>query len=91
MSKQTIAPLQYVPYIVLYIDGKPFMRYDGPQDEVEIRRFILEVANQIQEKPNFANSVANGKKALPAYTIGQPVCGEQDVCYLEYNEAYHDK
>src|SRR4051812_4399803 len=30
MSQQTIAPIKYVPYIVLYINGRPFMRYDGP-------------------------------------------------------------
>ena len=28
MSNQTIVPITYVPYIILYIDGIPFMRYD---------------------------------------------------------------
>lgn len=89
LARNTIAPLQYVPYVVLYIDGKPYMRYDGPHDENQIRQFILEVANQIQQKPNFAPS-SNGKKELPAYTIGNPLCGDNEVCYLEYDDAYID-
>jgi hypothetical protein len=88
MSQKTIAPLKFVPYILLHINGKPFMRYDGPHDEEQIRRFILEVAKQLEDKPHFANTVASGKKELPGYSIGQPVCGEDNVCYLEYEEAY---
>ena len=25
------------------------------------------------------------EKQIPAYTIGQPLCGEGDVCYLEFD------
>ena len=93
MSKNTIAPITYVPYIVLYIDGKPFMRYNGPYDEREIRRFILEVANKIRSKQQFSSeNIKDDKKSIPEYTIGHPVCGADDkVCYLEFNDAYGDK
>jgi thioredoxin-like negative regulator of GroEL len=53
MSKDTIAPITYVPYIVLYIQGKPFMRYGGPHDGSEIKRFVLEVSNKVQNKQKF--------------------------------------
>ena len=56
MSKDTIAPISYVPYIVLYIQGKPFMRYSGPHDGSEIKRFVLEVANKVQSKQKFNKS-----------------------------------
>jgi thiol-disulfide isomerase/thioredoxin len=95
MSKNTIAPITYVPYICLYVNGKPFIRYDGPHDEGEIRRFVLEVASKIQSKDKFSanaqvahpNVKDNGKN-IPEYTIGKPVC-ETNLCYLEFEEAYH--
>ena len=50
MSKETIAPVTYVPYIILYVAGKPFMRYQGPHEISEINRFVLEVAQKVNKK-----------------------------------------
>jgi thiol-disulfide isomerase/thioredoxin len=90
MSKNTIAPIKYVPYIVLYIQGKPFMRYNGPHDSSELRRFVIEVANKIKNKQKFtSDKVKDDGKHIPAYTIGKPLCGDENgVCYLEFKEAY---
>ncbi len=91
MSKESIAPISYVPYIVLYIQGKPFMRYNGPHDGAEIRRFIVEVANKVQSKQKFSKEQVkeDPKGGLPLYSIGKPLCGEDDgVCYLEFSDAY---
>ena len=91
MSKDTIAPIGYVPYIVLYIQGKPFMRYNGPHDGQEIRRFVIEVANKVQSKQKFSPEVVkdNAKGGIPEYCIGHPLCGEDDkVCYLPFDDAY---
>jgi len=95
MSKDTIAPISYVPYIVLYIQGKPFMRYNGPHDAEEIKRFVIEVANKIQSKQTFSSEndkePQNGK-GIPEFSIGKPLCGQDDdVCYLNFNDAYNDK
>lgn len=91
MSKDTIAPIAYVPYIVLYIQGKPFMRYNGPHDGEEIRRFVIEVANKVQSKQKFSSeTVKDNKKTIPEYTIGIPLCGEDGVCYLDFDDAYGD-
>lgn len=92
MSKQTIAPIKYVPNIILCIDGKPFMRYNGPHDMSEIRRFVVEVANKVQNKQKFSND-ANIKvgKDIPEYSIGKPLCGfgpDGNVCYLNFDDAY---
>ncbi len=48
MSRQTIAPINVVPYIVLFVDGKPYMRYKGPHEHKEIARFVIEVSQNIQ-------------------------------------------
>ena len=52
MSRDTIADIKVVPYIILYINGKPYMRYQGPHNTNEISRFIMEVASKVQENNN---------------------------------------
>ena len=82
MSAHSSSPIRYVPLLILYINGRPYMRYEGPHEENDIRRFILEVTNSVQSS-GFAE-VAK-EKNIPAYTIGQPLCGEDGVCYLEFD------
>lgn len=84
MSRQSITPIEYVPLLILYINGSPYMRYDGPAEENEIRRFIFEVSNVVQEN-GFANVTKD--KGIPAYTIGTPLCGEDGVCYLDFDDV----
>lgn len=93
MSRDTIAPINYVPYIVLYIQGKPFMKYNGPHDGNEIKRFVIEVANKVQSKQKFSNETVKepekGAPGIPAYCIAKPLFGDRDdVCYLPMDEAY---
>lgn len=96
MSKATISEIKYVPLIILYVAGKPFIRYDGPHDENEIKRFIFEVSGKIQSKEKFSNKeapkgkqpVINGKRDVPAYASGQPLWGNSDDFYMEFAEAY---
>jgi hypothetical protein len=93
MSRETIAPIKEVPYILLYVNGKPYMRYKGPQDQREIARFVVEVSQKVQTNQNFSKDDKRIKEdprgGIPAYTIGRPLCGPDDkVCYLEFNNAY---
>ena len=93
LSKETIAPITYVPYVILYHNGKPYMRYDGPCDLKSIQDFIVEVANSIQSRQSFTNDNKkedlSKEKFIPAYTVGVPKPGgRDDVCYLEYDDAY---
>ena len=97
MSNMTISAIKYVPLIILYVAGKPFIRYDGPHDENEMRRFIFEVSNKIQSKEKFTNKEVvkqkfqpnqQSKKDIPPYSSGQPLYGESDDFYMEFAEAY---
>lgn len=93
MSRETITPITEVPYILLYIDGKPYMRYKGPHEMSKISTFIMEVVKNIQEnKGNAVPASGTSQKKIPEYTIGQPLCGPDDkVCYLEFDVAYDKK
>ena len=93
MSRDTIAPIKVVPYILLFVNGRPYMRYQGPHAPQEIGRFIVEVAdkikNQEQSTEKNDNIAENPRGTIPAYTIGKPLYGPDDkVCYLEFDGAY---
>jgi len=99
MSRNTIAPISYVPYIVLYVGGKPFMVYKGPYDGNELTKFVIEVANSLQKKRQFSASnkqpqpKGQQRKKIPDFTVGIPVYGDGNdkVCYLDFIEAYPGK
>jgi thiol-disulfide isomerase/thioredoxin len=90
MSKNTIAPITYVPYIILYINGRPFMRYQGPHDAEKIKQFVFEVAQKVRNKQKFSddkNVKEDPRGGIPAYSLGTPLCGQDDkVCYINFEE-----
>lgn len=93
MASQTIVPIQYVPLIILYINGKPFMRYpkNNPYTMENIQKFVIEIANNVKQKQQFTKEkVKNSESGIPEYLvdIGVPLCGDDKVCYLEFNTAY---
>ena len=79
--------------MVLYVNSVPFMEYKGPADVNEMRKFIFEVAQNIERKQVFSKQPKNNVKIedknnnIPAYCIGRPVCSG-NVCYLDFSHAY---
>lgn len=49
MAGQTIVPITYVPDIILYVDGIPYMRYDGQHEIHAIKTFVLDIYQQLQK------------------------------------------
>ena len=76
-SQTSNTPLTYVPYIVMYNDGIPFIKYEGEPTEDGLISFILSV---IDKRYN------DIKKKTREYCEGQPLCGDDDVCYLIVDE-----
>jgi hypothetical protein len=90
MSNQTITPIQYVPYIVLYNNGRPYMEYKGKHEIGDITNFIMQVAQKLQNKQQFSKEeVKDNNRAIPQYCLGNPLYGpDNKVCYLEFDNAY---
>ena len=97
MSRETVTKIEYVPLILLYVNGLPYMRYDGPHDLEQIKKFVLDVARMVQNKQQFSTqpgkneqepTIKSNDKDVPAYCIGNPLYGKKDVCYLEFDDAY---
>lgn len=95
-AQQTIAPITHVPFIILYVNGKPFMRYNGKKTYNDISSFVEEVLSRIQNKKNFSSSSSQQLHVedndIPEYASGIPfnlVCSESgETCYLTFGEAY---
>lgn len=91
LSRDTISPITVVPYIILYMNGRPYMRYQGPHDKNEIIKFIVEVSKNLQAKQHFVNDPNIKEKPrgkIAECSTGQPLCGDDKVCYLEFDDAY---
>jgi thiol-disulfide isomerase/thioredoxin len=48
-SKNTIAPITYVPDLILYVNGSPYVRYDGPHVIPHIQKFIFNANDNIKK------------------------------------------
>jgi hypothetical protein len=90
MSQKSISPIKYVPFIVLYIDGNPYMIYKGSNDGKSLISFILDVAGKVRNKQQFSKDTVkkDSESDIPAYCIGHPVSGFDNRCYLDFLTAY---
>lgn len=92
MSKTTIAPIDVVPYIILYFNGKPFLKYEGERTLNGMLTFMKEVVSRLQQQKSFVdNKVKTIESEIPKYTVGQPynvVCDEdKGVCYINFGQS----
>jgi thiol-disulfide isomerase/thioredoxin len=49
MSRDTIAPITHVPDLILYVNGYPYVRYEGSNSIESVRKFIFEMNEQINK------------------------------------------
>lgn len=90
MSNTTITPLEYVPYLMLYVNGRPFLRYDGERNLQELVDFINEAINRLKTKTKFVDNKNQSKieDEKLGYTTGVPynvICDEESgKCYVKY-------
>lgn len=89
LSRSTISPIQYVPFIILYVNGEPYYKYKGAITLPDIQNFIIQMSKVLESKQQFVVPEKETKK-IPEYSTGIPYCDE-DICYLEFNEAYDKK
>ena len=97
LSAGTITPITFVPYIIMYYNGKPYMRYDGPQEMAEVKDFVKSVSDSIIKQINANRKEDTGEQdeekdqnCIPEYCIARPTKGgvTENICYLNFSEAY---
>jgi len=68
ISQQTIAPITYVPDLILYVNNSPFVRYDGNPNIESIVHFLSEMNQKIQHI-NFMSSNNNTSQTSPSHNL----------------------
>ena len=64
-SKNTIAPISYVPDVILYVNGAPYVRYDGPHDIQHIKDFIVDIYKKIQKTAFMEQEMSQNRTQYP--------------------------
>lgn len=89
MSEASQTPIRYVPYIVVYIEGKYYLEYRGPKNIDSIARAAYEIAMKIRSGQDFSQGkVCSSKNGAAGYCVdGYDQDQDEDMCYT-YTEAY---
>jgi len=86
-SKNTIAPISYVPDVILYINGSPYVRYDGPHDIQHIKDFIVDINKNLTVEKKTAFMDLEDNKASSSSNDYNYVTKEQ----VNVNEGYQQQ
>jgi thiol-disulfide isomerase/thioredoxin len=104
INSNTITRMEYVPYMMVYMNGVPYVQYTGGYDVNDIVSFLKNVEDSISAKHHMRNQMIKKeekfdtkksqeeKKSHPC-TYGVPICGDgtrDNVCYVTMQEAYDD-
>ena len=93
-SQKTISKIDSVPYLVVYVNGRPIVRYTGSKTYEEIGRFVVELLKRVQTKKNFMDTRYEiVEDEIPRICGNIPfnvVCSE-GMCYLTMKEMFGKK
>ena len=87
-SIKTNTPLKYVPYMLFYVNGKPYVQYTGEYKLDNILSFLNSVLKSLDKPSNTFETVSIPKKVTNGSTFGQPLCSNK-VCFLTMDMAYN--
>lgn len=83
-SKNTISPIEYVPDVILFVDGIPYIRYDGPHEIESIRNFIFTVYEKLS-KTRFSENQAS-QQAPPPPPPQAPGVSHEDMRRMQQQQ-----
>jgi hypothetical protein len=95
MSMGTNTPVEYVPLVILYTNGKPLIRCETEYNEQTLIDFIIDVSERLRKREDtttYAKPTGNVPYSgdIPVYSFGIPI-SNKDVFYLTYDDAYGDE
>lgn len=96
-SQQTVDPIKYVPYMIIYQRDRPYLRYNGKKIAQEMFSYLMEVLKRVDTRQQFVNASQSSQSAAQdeeesssAYQSGIPynmVC-QDGMCYLTTEEVH---
>lgn len=84
----SVTPIQHVPYIVVYMDGKFYLEYRGPRDVPSILRASAEIEQKIKQGKDFNQGqvCTTSKNGVQGYCV-EGYEEDEDVCF-SYDEVF---
>lgn len=87
MSQASTTPIQYVPYLALYVNGQYYIEYKGSKSIDHILRAIHEIVGKINSGREFVNGqVQKSEHGANVYYDGSD--DSEERCVMTYDEAY---
>lgn len=97
-AQQTVDPIKYVPYMIIYQRDRPYLRYNGKKIAQEMFSYLMEVLKRVDTRQQFVNASQSSQAAAAqddeesssAYQSGIPynmVC-QDGMCYLTTEEVH---
>lgn len=86
MSKNTLAPITYVPDVILYVNGLPYIRYDGPSEMQHIKDFIVDIYQKLQ-KTSFLQEQQNTSQSDQNTNHSQKLSDSKSIGFANQGET----
>lgn len=86
-SQYTDTPITYVPLLVLYINGLPYVRFNGDEDVPTLRDIITKTTNELTHQISSASaSPAQQQERANRPYDGNPLRGKKmkNKCYIKF-------
>jgi thiol-disulfide isomerase/thioredoxin len=94
-SAETTMALKYVPQIIIFHNGKPFVKYTGEKKLEPMVSFFRDTISRVEQSFNFSKQSEKKKETNNDDSFGMPynvVCdSDSDMCYLTDEELSNGK
>jgi len=98
LSLPTLCPIQYVPDVLLYVDGVPTIRYDGEHTVQSIQTFLQQMYQKLQKNtfvraPSLSSSSSSSSSSPPSNSLpsGIESKGNQDFVDPRIQQFVHQQ
>jgi hypothetical protein len=98
ISQRSKTPLKYVPYMILYANGRPIAQFfpdeDNPESNYEkMRAFLVKQTAKQPQQAAEQRTIQDEKEraaGIPPYSLGIPgnYSSRRKTCYIGFNSAY---
>ena len=87
ISRTTKMPIRYVPLLILFVNGLPYMEYKGEYTIDNIKQFILDTSNSVYNnipRETMKHVTQHPDHPVPVYSLGIPIF-TGIANYVEFN------
>ena len=90
-SSNTITQIKYVPFLMFYVNGIPYIQYSGEHKLEHVTTFLKKVISSLQNQHSSSFDDKKDRKKVQKNlpTLGIPICGKDQKIYCNVKEAYN--